>query len=1048
MDAIALAIVRQNVSTAEVTSRLLVVRWVARRLLLSATCLAVGLLDGSIASAATIEIGLTSSPDSLVSVYVISYPDSGGGVFSEFLATPDTAPQRVEGLVPGDYLVLCVDNSSAPSFSRAVVVNELSLEIVNCVMRPALSRKLEVKTSQDLQPVQGALVLPAWMDWFVKIPLEKRKSLEAALGPALAYTNTEGQARLSGPAGWSSDLLVLHDDYAPALVRKFRFETVEGGLLGVALQQGGSLELSVATGMKDGVFTIAADGYRSPGFRRLWTRRPAADDRRTIRWYGLPLGGVEILYRPGPDVSESAWTVATSSRVEPAPVVSRALLRSGGSTETRVRVRGLEGDAVAPTFWRRQHGRWSRAALSSWNSGDKTALIRCDPLSPHQLVAIADSSLGGPILAPCGSVVEMDLVGSKALGGQLSTREPSTSKQTYADVTCDVEEVSRFPIELDLSEGTWSASVPSSCPNLTVARLGHLVSGPGSGSASLVEMVATNSLEGVLRDGDGQRVTAGKVSLVAREDFDELGAYVFENGPPPRSAWVGQSDSTGWFGGSALPSGEYLVLVEKDRFASTVARAISISVDSAIDLGEVAIGGTGTVVVSIDPRVLAYVDATPSEDAELQVALSWSVADCDRFLAVTETFSLNAQGEFPIALLPPGDWEISGTITLGTVSFAVAQAELSFASGETATALLGLGEVQSFDVKVEADDSFFPGALQIAGEETSVTVEVTDKSTQARVPLPGSGTYDVVATSGTGQRILLEPVHFRAGEVTSVRVPSALIKGQVLGLDGRPSPGANVVAVQVHKSTAGERLLERTARSGREGRFVLEAVSSGTWLVSASIEHLQSPLVEVDVSGEGPEMEGIVLTLSDRLLIRVRVLDAQGDLVEGATVEAVSAPRSLSPPAFAAGVTDHSGQADLAFPPGLQGPFTVHARSGSARAVGLAQEGGVTTISFPESYGSVRFQLGDGTGRTARFLLVHQTGAVVDPSMIGESSASTLLISKLETGIWRAIAVGDFMSSDAASRLVSEGLLATHELLGVEFEVVPDGLTEVFWPRD
>lgn len=169
---------------------------------------------------------------------------------------------------------------------------------------------------------------------------------------------------------------------------------------------------------------------------------------------------------------------------------------------------------------------------------------------------------------------------------------------------------------------------------------------------------------------------------------------------------------------------------------------------------------------------------------------------------------------------------------------------------------------------------------------------------------PELSSLDIVVQAGTRQRIDLE-------------VPSAVLAGIVVDDNGKAVEGVRLRAVRGDAGAAspggllalaGEFGGASRARSGVDGRFELESLAPGTWVVRAepngvlADEYGSAEVSELQVTA-GQRRDDVRVVLRRAALVRGRVSDGTGQPVAGASVRLV--PRGT---AQASGAIDASGK--------------------------------------------------------------------------------------------------------------------------------------------
>jgi hypothetical protein len=292
-----------------------------------------------------------------------------------------------------------------------------------------------------------------------------------------------------------------------------------------------------------------------------------------------------------------------------------------------------------------------------------------------------------------------------------------------------------------------------------------------------------------------------------------------------------------------------------------------------------------------------------------------------------------------------------------------------------------------------------------------------------------------------------KPPGGRAARV-DLELPDTVLRGRVVDADGRPQPGASLLAVDLRQ---GRRELMELADS--EGAFELRGLEPGPLSIQAQSAAGVSPWVAVNVL-EGGEPSEIVLRIGRSRRITGRVVSAAGPVAD-ATVKIVPAFTGEGPVAPVTTVTKVDGSFELDLPE--------HVRHG---AVLVFPPGFAATVfhrSFGEETGrlDVGVESGGGTldlalapvreGARASGLLLHG-GTVVGVEQFeewsrlhgGELPASgRLRIPALQSGTYRLCSRSLLApDGDRSATPCDEGFLPSGGLLELGIQAGQSGQTE------
>jgi carboxypeptidase family protein len=325
--------------------------------------------------------------------------------------------------------------------------------------------------------------------------------------------------------------------------------------------------------------------------------------------------------------------------------------------------------------------------------------------------------------------------------------------------------------------------------------------------------------------------------------------------------------------------------------------------------------------------------------------------------------------------------------------------------------------------------------------------------------LPKAGIYDVAASwknSRGSQTASLRGVEF-SDPSTPVRLdlPEAEITGSVVDEDGKPVVKALVEAIwQPANGSLGTVAPPSTALTSSDGRYLLEALSAGTWALRARAESLVSPVTFLPLSGTRSSQD-VTLVVS-----RTRHLEGQlsrlGSPLVGRGV-IVHLPDTGSPMVDATPFqTDASGSFSVELPTGLK-PRALLMLSPPGQVVGarwidLSDE--KIDVRFDLPTGSLQFDPGavgwSDDLNPLQLALVNSNGATVLAIAVGQAAGAPapgtttpLRLDNIEVGEWRIV---EMRRSQAELMAVVSGVTSALPLVGTT-QVRP-GSTSTFTVRE
>ena len=204
-------------------------------------------------------------------------------------------------------------------------------------------------------------------------------------------------------------------------------------------------------------------------------------------------------------------------------------------------------------------------------------------------------------------------------------------------------------------------------------------------------------------------------------------------------------------------------------------------------------------------------------------------------------------------------------------------------------------------VALTLTDSLYHGRVTRGGAPVSGSINLKPAGSRsgrrdAVATLGADGTFDVLLER-EGEYVVHVQERNRGGVALSryvtfgdpakdvaIELPDGRIEGRVVDAGGMPVAGAAVHAAQQFGRPAGA----SGAISARDGRFTLDSVEPGSWLLSAETADARSEAVTV--SYDRSAVDGVTLILEPIRVVQIRLVDTSGVPVRRGFVS-VQSPR-------------------------------------------------------------------------------------------------------------------------------------------------------------
>lgn len=564
-------------------------------------------------------------------------------------------------------------------------------------------------------------------------------------------------------------------------------------------------------------------------------------------------------------------------------------------------------------------------------------------------------------------------------------------------------------IPFSIANYRFQTAVPASCAEATIRIVGfapvrlpsrRLESGETRDIGTIALVRGAAATLRVLSRKDGQPVKGVRITAVRKHELASMQKDL-ESDRAAVAAAV--TDSAGRATIAGLPEEQVVFLLQMaGRTWPQISEPYGLRAGKETVIGDLLLDAPANLFVTVKaPRELAALEL---RDVELVPAgdNSWPRNVPIRGV-LTQTGAI-------VPDVPPGTWTVQATGRLKN-GFAVnaAKTTVQISTGVDAYVTLAINDAV-YRGRVTRDGSPIEGVIDLkpadrrGGRRNAVATIAPDGTFQ--VLLEGNGQYSARVQEKSGGGITLSRyVTFEdADDEARIELPTGRVRGRVVDSAGSPLAGVAVSGAQ--------QLSEPTgivgARTGGDGRFVLESVAPGTWDLVAETDRGRSEPATVSV-GESV-VEGVVLVLEPTRKVTVRVVDTTGVPVRDVFVGVDLLKRGSFQPTPQVRLTNAEGTAEFRLSPSQQEtPTNVVVSTMDLRiSCALRLLDGEQTISIPPSFGELRLVGGEmPVSRGAQRWLVSASGCAVpflgtriERESTGESS---LVFPRLASGAWRYV---------------------------------------------
>jgi hypothetical protein len=797
-------------------------------------------------------------------------------------------------------------------------------------------------------------------------------------------SETDGSFELPALPGHRHSALIEAEGYEPGLIENFFPQPDRHHSLDLKLARGASLTVTwpLTAELAPGLLQLKPHdrGFLSkvPLVAPEWIWERAAAGGKA-EWTSLPSGQYELFWigsepaklpakRLGSFVLDAGSkqrheivlpALAAAPPAPPAPSGTPLALKLEG--EIPLRFENLEAKTLTPAGWSLLQGKLERAS-----GGPRLELE--DGYRPGGRVVVTASGVFGATAelqrGPPDRAVDVALVPRADIRGilQVPPGEKMPSRALLNSMSCPPPGEAHLaqvtiPIEIQPS-GAWQAPIPAGCTCLVlelesfasltwhkvVAKLGEVAAGGTrrleSGGDFLVR----------LTDSDGQAISGARVDVLS---FREAESLARATGPQEHIATLERAESSaeGWAELRALPPSRYVLRV--------IPRGRRIPLFS----DEHQLAANQQVV--IDPWVVPVSGA-------LDLRLKSKQASWDAFQAVLEGEAgeprirleqrPDAGGRALFQEVPPGPWMLRVFYRPAGYRNEVASRKVAIAASQVKSVEMTI-EAKKYRAQIVIDGDKFrqPGEVELFSrqdEAPPITARIDDEGSFI-VYLPAAGKF-------TGRfffpelkrRLSVPEVAFEeADRVTEISLPSSSIEGVVLSSDGAPIDQGSVMAAKLQQEK-GQRpiFLNQIATSDALGRFKLELLPEGSWILTARTAEGKSEKLEVAL-GDSEQKTGVVLRLEATRQIQGRVVTATGQPVSGALVILVAPSPDRNDHEVARSAPDGTFSFQTTKAEVSSGSFWVQAPGGPVAYQTSA--GNEVVLTAPAEFGELRLAPGE-----------------------------------------------------------------------------------------
>jgi hypothetical protein len=990
---------------------------------------------------------------------------------------PATAPAVSWEVPPGRYRVVCAAHMRHAAFQAAFAIKSSERRSFACRTDPLVAVTGELRSAADDTPIGGARIGHA-SAFLVDSPRKlSAMGEEFTLADRSTVTDARGRFRLLGGARYSSTVWIEAKGFSPGYSPDIRFPP-HGGDLGVMrLEKGAALRAQLQGGARDGAMSrvslrrrdLIGEGERETLSRRIW-RRPV--EASTLDWPSLPPGEYEVLFEqmdPAvPPTQLAAVRLGAGEEREivlpipPAPTSGssevgaelRLLLPEEVSgVETGIELRRFDGVAIRPaaaspravaggTLWKVPAG--CRAGWAYWLG------------SASQVSAPVQASTAG-----CSEALRVELFAASEVHGQLvaPAGAPLPAVGRVAAVRCarrarDVGTAAgSYPFVVG-KNGRWLAEVPAGCLDLAIAA-GDFATvayrGVHAGPGAKADLGAQNlfyggSLRVRITTDEGGAVEGAAVDLFAARDREQVVAASFGH-RDLAAVRQGKSGAGGWVQLGGLPGGEFVVRVRAGGAPPFVSDPVRVAPPEETVMPDLHLPAPAVLRVGIRPS-----EALGSLYASYMVNLK-GLGPPGSIAGASVLSPAGSDGTAEFSRLAPGRWHLAVMGRSGSGMATLREEDTQVRPGLNSLTL-------------DLDTKVFHGRVTYKQLPLAATLDLRplppDGRSVTRATSSADGAFAVALERGGRYAVEVHEIGGAAGgavpavtftdvaDLVEVRVPDGSLSGAVVDGQEKPVAKAQVTAEQVTETrTDGAQSgdLSSTARgtvSGVDGRFRVEGLTAGSWMVVATLDGRRSDPVAASLQDGIPE-DGLKLVIQDREKLTGHVLAASGEPVAGAVVaidfppsETAIWPRRI----VTVSAADGSFEVERLSPPDSMVNLAAQAAGFPTTTSRRPLTGGALEIQLTPLGGRVDLHLNQGGWGEVPGDLVVLVAA--DGSFVGSRTAGAvqragwLSLPSLAPGQWTLVRLDSIASEIAAVAGAGRSLVAL-----ANFMVAPGGAIQV-----